>query len=378
MVDPYIRVGRARARLLGERSEVDAITSEWRDLPPPAAAPGFATGPDFFAAWHDTVGVGAAPRVVELRDSGRLVGVLPLVAVAGPAARGGRQVRLAGSRLPPMTDMADVMVEPGYEIALATAAVALLERTAGTWDTLYLGNVAAESRTFAAMVGQIEARGWALATRARTAMVMDTDGDWEAFRAGLGRSTRRLPRRLERLRGMGDLRVQLDLTGPAGEAALEDLFAVYRERWGRGNWFDDPAYREWARRMWRALAPGEARIAGIWLDGRPLALHLIFRQGTRDQSLIVAASRDPRTAAMGPGALLDYLVAERAFADDTTEVHLLHTVLQSKLIWTTRFLTELIVTAVSPAARTAAAASVPVTEAAIVGRRIRASRRRPA
>ena len=68
--------------------------------------------------------------------------------------------------------------------------------------------------------------------------------------------------------------------------------------------------------------------------------------------------------------LLDYLLAERAFADDTTEVHLLHTVLPAKLVWTTRFDAELTVIAVSPRARRAPALGVPLVEAAILGRRL--------
>lgn len=380
MTDAGLRIGGAHARLLCDGAAVAAIADEWRSLPPPVAAPGFATGPDFLDAWLGTVGRAAAPRVVELRARGRLVGVVPLVAMSGAAARGGRQVSLAGSRRPPMTDMADVMVEPGHEIALATAAVTYLDRTAASWDTLYLGNLAAASLTFTAMLGLIEGRAWPLGTRSRSAMVLDAIGDWESFRAALPRSTRRMPRRLEQLRAMGDVRVEMALTGAAGAAALEDLFAVYRARWGPGNWLDDPVYRDWARRMWAAHEPRGARMAGLWLDGRPLALQLIFRQGDRDQSLMVAATRDGPTARLGPGAMLDYLVAEQAFADDTSEVHLLHTVLPSKLIWTTRFLPELTITAVSPRARAAAAASVPATEAAIVGRRIaqsmRARRRR--
>jgi CelD/BcsL family acetyltransferase involved in cellulose biosynthesis len=169
---------------------------------------------------------------------------------------------------------------------------------------------------------------------------------------------------------MGAVRFEPGLTGREGAAALEDLIALYRRRWGAGNWLEDAAYRDCLRRLRAALDPGGARVAGLWVDEHPLALQLVLRQGTRDLSLLVAADRSARWARQSPGMLLDYLLAEQAFADDTTEIHLLHTVLPAKLVWTTRFDAELTVIAVSPRARRAPALGVPLVEAAILGRRL--------
>ena len=356
--------------IVDDRDGVRALVPEWRALPHPAAAPSPVTGPDFLDAWLDTLGRGHRPHVVAARRDGRLVGVVPLVRRDGRRRDGGRQVSLAGSRRPPMTDVADVQVAPGEEIPLATAMVDALEAVAGSWDTLYLGNVAASGRTFAAALGLMEARGWALASRTRSAMVMETAGDWEAFRRGLGRTVRTLPRKRRGLERMGAVRFEPGLTGREGAAALEELIALYRRRWGAGNWLEDAAYRECLRRLRAALDPDGARVAGLWIDDHPLALQLVLRQDTRDLSLLVAADRSTRWARQSPGMLLDYLLAERAFADDTTEVHLLHTVLPAKLVWTTRFDAELTVIAVSPRARRAPALGVPLVEAAILGRRL--------
>lgn len=356
--------------VVDDREGLAALAPEWRALPAPLAAPSPVTGPDFLDAWLGTLGRGHRPQVVAARRDGRLVGVVPLVRRDGRRRDGGRQVQLAGSRRPPMTDVADVMVAPGEEIPLAAATVDALADRAGGWDTLYLGNVAASGRTVAAALGLMEARGWAVTTRARAAMVMETSGSWDDFRRGLGRTVRTMPRKLRALERMGAVRFEPGLTGAEGGAALEELMALYRRRWGAGNWLEDGAYRECLRRLRVALDPDGARVAGLWLDDRPLAMQLVLRQGARDLSLMVAADRDTRWARQSPGLLLDYLLAERAFADDTAEVHLLHTVLPSKLVWTTRFDTELTVIAVSPAARRAPALGVPLVEAAIVGRRL--------
>lgn len=352
------------------RGGVRALAPDWEGLPAPAAAPCPTTGPAFLEAWLETLGRAYEPHVVVARRGGRLVGVVPLARRDGRRRDGGRQISLAGSRRPPMTDVADFSVVSGEETALAGAMADALEGAAATWDTLYLGSVAAESRTIAAALGLMEARGWAVTTRARSAMVMETAGDWAAFRAGLGRTVRTLPRKLRGLERLGAVRFEAGLTGREGAAALEELMALYRRRWGAGNWLEDPAYRECVRRLRAAHDPLGARVAGLWIDEHPLALQLIFRQDDRDLSLMVAAERSPRWARHSPGMLLDYLLAERAFADETTEVHLLHTVIPAKLVWTTRFVPELTVIAVSPAARRAPALSVPLVEAAILGRQL--------
>lgn len=351
------------------RQGLRELAPEWAALPPPAAAPAPTAGPEFMDAWLDTLGQGAHPRVVTARRRGRLVGVLPLAARSGRGRDGGRQVCLAGSRRPPMVDMADVRVEPGRELALAGAVVDLLESRAASWDTLYLGNLAGESRTFSAILGLIEGRGWPLATRGRTAMVIDDEGGWEHYLARRARTLRRLPRKLERLRELGELRVETALEGEAAERALEDLFDLYRARWGAGNWLDDPAYRECLRRLRAAFDGRGALVGGLWLDGRPLAVHLVFRQDGREQSLMVAASRDRELMRHSPGGVLDYLMAERAFADGMREVHLLHTVLAAKVAWSTRFVPELTAIALSPRARPAVTAAFPLVEGAILARR---------
>lgn len=365
-----------RTTVIRERSALAAIRDEWRALPPPAAAPAPSAGPEFLDAWLATLGAGAAPRVVAVRREGRLVGVVPLVAQALRPHEGGRQVSLAGSRRPPMTDMADARVEPGCERLVAAATADALGASAASWDTLYMGNVAASSRVFTALLAEAEHRGWAHASRARAAMVIETGGDWEAYRAGLGRSLRTLPRRVRRLAALGSLRVEPGLTGEEGARALADLIAVYRERWGPGNWLDDPRYRDFVERLRAALDPGGARVAGLWLDGRPLALQLILREGDRDQSLLVAADHRGATGRESPGTVLDYLLTKRAFEEATTEVHLLHTPTREKMAWATRLDAELTWIAVSPRARPAVALALPAVEAAIIGRAV-ARRRRP-
>jgi hypothetical protein len=267
-----------------------------------------------------------------------------------------------------MTDVADVRVLPGEEAALGDAVVRTLDASAGAWDTLYLGNVAAGSLTFAAMLAMLEARRWAVATRSRAAMVIGTEMGWDAYRHTLGRTTRTLPRKLRALRRAGEVRVELGLTGAEGAAALEQMLVLYRRRWGRGNWLEDARYRECLRRWYAGLDGGGARMAGLWIDGHPLALQLVLREGDRDVGLMVAADREARWRRFSPGMLLDYLLAEAAFADGTREVHLLHTVIPAKVIWATRYISELTLTALSPRARRGVAAAAVGVEAAIQAR----------
>jgi hypothetical protein len=364
-----------RADLLTDMGAVGAIAGEWRALPAPAAAPCPTSGPEFLALWLATLGRDASPRVVAARRGGRLVGVVPLVAQTLRARDGGRQVSLAGSRRPPMTDVADVRVAPGEELAVARATARLLQASAASWDTLNIGPAAAGSRTFAGLMAFAERYGWTSVTRARTAMVVDTTGPWEAYRERLPRGLRTLPRRLRRLQRMGDLRVEPGLTGAAGGEALGRLMQVYRARWGRGNWLDDPAYRDFLERFRAALGPG-ARVAGLWLDGAPLAQLLVLREDDRDQVLMLAVDPEHPARHETPGTLLEYLVIERAFADATREVHLLHTVSREKLALSTHVVGELTWIALSPRARAGPSLALPAVEAAITGAGVARGRRR--
>lgn len=328
------------------------------------------TGAAFFQIWLDTLGADAEPRVVVGRREGRVIGVLPLVARRGTALQGGRQVSLAGSRRPPILDMADVWIEPGNELPLAGALVDVLEKSAGTWDTLYLGNIAEAGRTMSAVQALIEGRGWPLASRHREAVVVDTSGSWPEYRRRLGRALRALPRRARHLEGGGQVRFEPRLVGSRGAVALEELFGMYRARWGSGNCLEDGAYRECLMGLYASQEPDHAYVAGLWSGRRPLALLLVFVNVDREQWLISAAARDPSVARYSPGALLIYLLLERAFATTTREIHLLHTIIPSKVAWATGFAGETISVALSPKAHLLPSVAFPVIEAAILARRV--------
>ena len=368
--------GDVRADLLSDMGAVSAISGEWRALPAPAAAPCPTSGPEFLEAWLATLGRDASPRVVAVRRGDRLLGVVPLVAQTLRARDGGRQVSLAGSRRPPMTDLADVRVVPGEELAVARATAELLQASAASWDTLYVGHAAAESRTVAGLMAFAERYGWISVVRARTAMVIDTTGPWEAYRERLPRGVRTLPRRLRRLERMGDLRVERGLTGEAGADALRRLMDVYRARWGEGNWLDDPAYRDFLERFRAALGPDGARVAGLWLDGVPLAQLLVLREDDRDQVLMLAVDPEHPGRHETPGTLLEYLVIEQGFADQTREVHLLHTVSREKLALSTHVVGEVTWIALSPQARPGPSLALPAVEAGITSVRLARVRRR--
>ena len=362
-------------QLVTDREGTRVLENEWASLPPPAAAPCPMTGPAFFQIWLDTLGVGSSPRIVVGRRGGRVVGVLPLVACSGTAREGGRQVRLVGSRRPPILDMADVWIEPGEELPLAGAFVELLERRASTWDTLYLGNIAEAGRTMSALRALAEGRGWPLVSRHREAAVVDTSGSWQEYRRRLTRTMRSLPRRARHGDNGGLFRFEPRLIGAPGAAALQDLFRLYRVRWGAANCLEDGVYRECLMRLYASQEPHGSYVAGLWSGERPVALLLVFVQGDREQWLISGADRDRSLARYSPGALLTYLMLERAFAAETREVHLLHTITPSKVAWANSFAGESICVALSPGARLLPSVAFPAIEAAVLGQRIALRRR---
>lgn len=145
--------------------------------------------------------------------------------------------------------------------------------------------------------------------------VVDTTGDFAAYRAEMLGKWRRLERRGRKAAREHDLELRTVEIQHRGVGFLEAGLAVEASGWkGRSGTAilsaPDTAqfYREMARRF---AARGELALSGMWLDGRLAAFDLALVHGNRYWSL--KTGFDESFQAVTPGLVLRRALVERCF-----------------------------------------------------------------
>ncbi|HSI29828.1 MAG TPA: hypothetical protein VK951_00750, partial [Miltoncostaeaceae bacterium] len=181
------------ADLLDDPRSLDGIAREWDELAVTCARPG--SSPDLLMAWwRHLAPAGARPRVVAVRQGGRLVGLAPFLLHDGPRRR--PAVRLFGT--PSLPQRAGILAAPGHEPAVWTLVAQTLGRSEPRPAVVSLERVDADAAWPRAL-----ARAWPGATGARLlwefripgqALSMSA-GSFDAWMAGRSQNARRDVRR---------------------------------------------------------------------------------------------------------------------------------------------------------------------------------------
>ena len=112
------------ADLLVDEAGLAAVEGEWDELAVACARPGSMPGL-LMAWWRHMRPPDAAPRVVTVREGGRLVGLAPFLVHGGP--RGRAALRLFGT--PSLPQRAGILAAPGHEAAVWVQVARALGRS---------------------------------------------------------------------------------------------------------------------------------------------------------------------------------------------------------------------------------------------------------
>jgi CelD/BcsL family acetyltransferase involved in cellulose biosynthesis len=306
-----------RARFSVETLALEAVAAEaqaWRALAARALEPNAFFEPGFALALARHLPRRARPRFVAVwRDETRrrLVGLFPLAATAGGFAR---------IWLDAQTPLATPLVDRHCADAALRAFLAHMresERAAG----LVFPRLTQNGATLAAILSAAHETGRAherLCAFERAALFAGCDADALARRGASNKALRELYRRRRRLEELGSVEFAC-LSEPAAiERALEEFLALEASGWKgrRGALLREPNLAAFARGATEAMARGgQCKIARLALDGRPLAMGILFERG--DRAYFWKIAFDERFRAFAPGIdLVHRLTTALAARDD--------------------------------------------------------------
>ncbi|MBM3268862.1 MAG: GNAT family N-acetyltransferase [Candidatus Sericytochromatia bacterium] len=286
------------SRVLTTAAELAEFAPEWARLPDlanPFSGPAFATA---WLAGHPE----ATPRVVPLRDGGRLAAVAPWCIVA----EGGKRV-LTG-----MGGNAAWYHDPSRDpracpLDLVERVVAAVKAIPG-WDVARFCLVGPDAAALRAELGKV---GWVVETREAwrdSSLVEMPPGGWQAYWESRSKSFRRKHRVARSRVESGGCRWFEAQDLQDCMRWFDRVLAWHGERLrGVRDWSD--VHREWRASVAEARERGELHLFCLEVGGEPAAGEVVIRRGRRAFALLHAF--DPAHADLSPGFYLTNRNLER-------------------------------------------------------------------
>jgi CelD/BcsL family acetyltransferase involved in cellulose biosynthesis len=266
--------------IVGEAAAIDALAPEWDALAvacaEPVARPGWA-----LTLWRFHAAETQAPRVVTVREDGRLVGIAPLYVET--AGRGPSGYRLISGEVPRTTPLA----LPGRQWEVAGAVARALAQADPRPSAVALESISVASAWPLALAEQWPSRMRPLVRRYFTqgapTVALDAPSfeDWLAGKSSNFRSQmRRMRRRFEEAGGSGRFSTRATLHDDV--AALVRLHAGRWEGRGessivRGGEALAASFEEAGRRL---VDDGGFRLRILELDGEPISAQMFAAAGS--------------------------------------------------------------------------------------------------
>ena len=301
------------------------LAAEWDALADRLGAPPFLR-PGWFDAWHRAYGRGEL-RVLQVRDQGRLTGVLPVElrdrSVSSPT----------NSHTPLFGPLAE---HPDAERGLLAQ---LLELGGRSLELSYADrrkSWTAELETLLRGASRAVRRSVLMETQTRPPYVL-TEAGWDAYSATLSRKfVKDIRRRRRRLEEQGSVAITVQRTVDGLEETLEEFFELEPSGWkedaGTSIASNDSSpgfYGDVAR--W-AASHDALRIYALRVGGRAIAAEFDLDWAGARYSLKSGFSPEYRT--YGPGQLLTYECLHDTFAEGLRSYEFLGTDEPYKMTWT--------------------------------------------
>ena len=305
---------------------IDALREEWDCLADRAGASPFLR-PGWFEAWEGAFG--ERVTVLDVREDGRLTGVLPVVARRGTPLSARALVSPSNWHTPVFGAIAE------SEAANEALVAALLARRPARID---MALVDAGDPVVASLRREAERSGYRVVERvAMRSPYVPLEGDFDSYREGLPRKLRKELGRLgRRLAEEGRVEYTFEDGSERLDELLEEGFYVEGSGWKSENGTaiaSDPATRRFYTDVARwAASRGTLVLAFLRLDGRPLAFDLCIEDA--GAFYVLKGGFETAYRRFGPGTLLAAESIERAFSRGLRSYELLGSDEPYKLVWT--------------------------------------------
>lgn len=334
--------GRAPRRLqvqwIDDLPGLEALRPEWDELLGASPSDGLFLSWEWLVTCCKHFARDRQPRLIAIRQNGELMALAPL---CQPSPPGRWHVPLLPPSLaligagPVGSDYLDVIVRDGFQ---GPAIETLADELHRTGAVVNLAQLPRAGSSAAALATALQGRGWSVLSRTTNVcpFIDLSPGSWDGYLASLGRRHREnLRRRLRKLHGAFDVRLETVRTEERLPAALDTLFHLHACRWrGREatSALDDPALRAFHRELGvLAARRGWLRLHLLHLDEQPVAALYGFRY--RDRFLFYQSGFDPSVAAYGVALVIMGLAIRAAIEEGVREYDLLHGDEPYKLLW---------------------------------------------
>jgi CelD/BcsL family acetyltransferase involved in cellulose biosynthesis len=296
---------------------------EWRALNERARAGNMFLGPEWLEPWWKQFGEGRELQTLSVRESGRLIGVLPLF--AEDVRVGGVQVRRLAFMGDGETgcDCMDVLAEPGREREVHQHVLQALMQL--RWDLLDLDGLWRESFT-ALQLAQGFPPGRATDGIVRDARLryvcpyIPLEGDYSKYLAGLSRREN-LKRREKWIAKQPGVSTACAKTPQDAPAAMEAFLELHRARWaveGGSDGLTGQKHEDFHKEAAQRLAEqGALRMYTLRVARRPVAS--VYGVVHRGKFNYYQSGYDPNWASRSVGLVLLARTVEDAFKEGLTE-----------------------------------------------------------
>lgn len=336
--------------LITGQSQLRALHGEWNELLARCQIDEPTRSPLWQLAWWQIYGDrdGRQPRVLCVRDGGRLVGVIPLLwrSARGPSRLPLRRLELWGSGEREFeetcSDHIGMLAEIGYEQRVARIfSRALLKGELGPWDELLLVRMPGDDPMVSLLHEMLRGEGWMMLFIAGCAPYITLPASWEAYLGNLPGSRRR--RLLRTLRAFerwseGDYAIERAVDEPTRKRGFSILEQLHELRWsasGRPGVFAAENFRAFHQRVTRSLLEaGALDLSWLTVRGEPTAA--LYNICWRGKVHYYQSGRRPDLPAKaGVGIVLHAHAIQRAIAAGAREYDMLDGVSSFKLQLTT-------------------------------------------
>jgi len=307
--------------------EFDALREEWNQLLSDSSSDSVFLTWEWLRTWWSHFAAHRKLRIAVLRDTGRLVAIVPLAIRPGSLARlfPFRVVEFLGSGTVG-SDYLDVFVRKGAESEVIDALSCAL----GSSVLMMQLNQLRASRSMAASLGgRLEKEGWKSAeAKINTCPFIDLRGHtWTSYLATLSSEHRyNTQRKMKNLSKHFEVAFEQvedeDHRGPA----LQALIALHQKRWvehGTSDAFHTAGHLAFHEEFTaRALRRGWLRLYLMQLDGKPASALYGLRYG--QTFYFYQSGFDPQYARYSVGLVTMGLAIKSAIEEGATEFDMLH------------------------------------------------------
>jgi CelD/BcsL family acetyltransferase involved in cellulose biosynthesis len=307
--------------LVSELAAMEALAPEWDRLAiasnNPVAAPSWV-----LAWWKHAAPAGLEPRVVAVRERGKLVGLAPFC--VGPRRDGLRECRLMASEFGVCMEP---LAMPGSEWLVAGEVARVLAASRPLIDVVAFGPMTIASRWPSALQAQWPGRVPALVRRyrvERAPVVILREPSFEAWLASLSSKLRRALRLSERdfAQAGGTTRWT---TAETLHADIETFSRLHRARWDGRGWSRlvelgerlSPWFEDLAREL---IADGRFRMCVLEVGATPICVDFGLLAG--GELAAINSAWDESYAKLSPAKLAVSRVVESAYGLGARRVHL--------------------------------------------------------